>query len=90
MPIEKSIIYIKLANSPLAIEYKTKHSTNGDGIYHEAKSLVKVNTWLLVKAFSNKMSFIPHNRAVEILLDVHLLPTRFCPGLGGTRAQLSF
>ena len=59
MPIQNGIIYIKLAKSPLAIEGNAKHSTDGDGIYHGTESLVKVNTQLLVKAFSNKASFIP-------------------------------
>ena len=67
MPIEKCIIYIKLANSPLAIEFNAKHNTNGDEIYQGTESLVKVNARLLVKAFSNKASFIPCNR-----------PSRFC------------
>ena len=69
MPIEKNIIYIKLVNFPLAIERKTKHSTNGDVIYHRTKGLMKVNTPLLVKAFNNKASFIPCNRAVRISFD---------------------
>ena len=69
MPIEKDIIYIKLTNSPLVIECNAKHNTDSDGIYHETESLVKVNSWLLVKAFSNKVSFIPCKRAVEILFD---------------------
>ena len=59
MTIEKGIIYIKLAKSPLAIEGNAKHSTDGDGIYHGTKSLGKVNVQLLVKTFSNKASFIP-------------------------------
>ena len=49
MSIKKGIIYIKLANSSLSIECKTKHSTDDDGIYHGTKSLMKVNIWLLVK-----------------------------------------
>ena len=69
MPIE-GIIDIKLANSPLAIECNAKHSTDGDGIYYEIENLVKVDTRLLVKAFSNKASFISCNRAIEILFDV--------------------
>ena len=69
MPIEKDIIYIKLANSPLAIEFNAKHNTDGDVIYHGTESLMKVNSWLLVKAFSNKASFISCNRAVMILFD---------------------
>ena len=59
IPIEKDIIYIKLANSPLTIECNAKHSTNGDEIHHEIEILVKVNVRLLVEAFSNKVSFIP-------------------------------
>ena len=55
-----------------AIECKAKHSTDGDGIYHRTESLVKINVWLLVKAFSNNASFISCNRAVEILFDVKL------------------
>ena len=69
MPIEKGIMYIKLVNFPLAIECNAKHSKDGDGIYHGIESLVKVNARLLVKAFSNKASFILCNRVVEILFD---------------------
>ena len=69
MPIDKDIIYIKLANSPLAIEGNAKHSTDGDEIYHRTKSLVKINTRMLVKSFRNKASFIPCNRAIMILFD---------------------
>ena len=69
MPIEKDIIYIKLAKSPLAIEGNAKHSTDGDWIHHGAKSLMKVNAPMLVKAFSNKASFILCNRAIGILFD---------------------
>ena len=70
MPIEKGIIYIKLANSPLAIECNAKHGTNGDVIYYGTESLVKVNARLLVKGFSNKASFILCNKSVGILFDV--------------------
>ena len=66
MPIEKDIIYIKLANSSLSIECKTKHNIDNDEIYQGTKSLVKVNTRQLVKAFSKKVSFILCNRVVEI------------------------
>ena len=70
MPIEKSIIHIKLANSPLTIECNAKHSMDDDGIYHTGtESLMKVNAQLLVKAFSNKASFISCNRAVRILFN---------------------
>ena len=69
MPIEKGIIYIKLAKSPLAIEGNANLNTSGDGIYHRTESLMKVNARLLVKAFSNKASFIPCNRAFVILFD---------------------
>ena len=40
-----------------------------DEIYHGSESLVKVNTWLLVKAFRKKPSFILCRRAIEILFD---------------------
>ena len=69
MPIEKGIIDIKLANSPLAIEGNAKHSTNGDEIYHGTESLVKINARLLVKTFSNKESFMLCNRVIWILFD---------------------
>ena len=69
MPIEKDIIYIKLANSLLSIERKTKHNTYNDEIYQGTKSLMKVNARLVVKAFSNKVSFILCNRVVEIVFD---------------------
>ena len=58
MPIEKDIIYNKLANAPLKVKCNAKHSTNADQIYHEIASLVKVNDWLLMKVFSNNVSFI--------------------------------
>ena len=44
MPIEKGIIYIKLANDPLAMECNAKNNTEGEEIYHGTKSLMKVNT----------------------------------------------
>ena len=69
MPIEKDIIYIKLVNFPFAIEPKTKHGTDGDAIYHGTKGLVKVITWLLVKAFRNKMIVVSCNRVVRISFD---------------------
>ena len=59
-----------MAKSPLAIKDNAKNSKDGDEIYHETESLVKVNARLLVKSFNNKASFIPCNRAVEILFDV--------------------
>ena len=61
MPIEKGIIYFKLAKSPLAIEGNAKHNvdSDSDGIYHGTESLVKVNAQVLVKSFSNKASLIP-------------------------------
>ena len=67
MPIEKGIVDIKLANSLIAIECNAKHSMDCDRIYHG--SLMKINAWLLVKAFSNKASFIPCNRVVGILFN---------------------
>ena len=69
MPIEKDIIYIKLVNLPLTIECNAKHSTDGDEIYHETESLVKVNAQLLVKAIINRERFLPCNRVVGILFD---------------------
>ena len=69
MHVEKVVIEKKLAKAPLAMEYNAKHSTNGDGIYHGTTSLMKINTWLLVKAFSSKTSFISSNKAIEILFD---------------------
>ena len=68
MPIKKGIVDIKLAT--LVIECNAKHSMDGDEIYHGTKSLVKINARLLVKAFSNKASFIPCNSDVGILFDV--------------------
>ena len=65
--IEEGIIYIKLENSPLAIELKTKHRTNGDGIYHRTKSLMKFNTRLLVKPLAIRRALY---RAIE--------PSGFC------------
>ena len=69
MPIEKDIVDIKLTISPLAIECNDKHNTYDDEIYHETEILMKINARLLVKAFINKASFIPCNRAVGILFD---------------------
>ena len=69
IPIEKGVINIKLTKAPLAMECNAEHSTNGDGIDHGTKSHVKINIRLLVKAFSNKPSFIPSNRAIGILFD---------------------
>ena len=65
----KDVINIKLAKALLAMECNVEHSMDDDGIYHGTESLVKINTRLLVKAFSNKLSFIPSNRAIGILFD---------------------
>ena len=70
LSIKKDIIYIKLVNSPLKVECNPKHNTDGDWINHGTESLVKVNALLLVKAFSNNVSFIPCNRSVKILLNI--------------------
>ena len=70
MPIEKDIIYIKLAKASLAIEGNAKHNTDSDEVYQGIESLMKANARLLAKSFSNKVSFIPCNRAIEILFDV--------------------
>ena len=88
MPIEKCMIYIKLAKAPLAIEGNAKHSMNGDEIYHRTESLVKVNARLLVKAFSNKASFILCNRTVGILFDAkHPFVTHYIlPRSGGNQS----
>ena len=69
MPIEKGIIYIKLAKAPLAMECNSKNIINSDGIHHRTESLVKVNTRLFVKAFSNKPISILCSRAIGILFD---------------------
>ena len=69
MPIEKGIIYIKLAKVPFTMECNAKNHTNSDGIYHKAESLVKVNTKLLVEAFRNKSSFILCSIAIRIFFD---------------------
>ena len=69
MPVEKDVINIKLAKAPLAMECNAEHSMDGDEIDHETKILVKINTRLLVKAFSNKPGFILSNRAIGILFD---------------------
>ena len=67
MPVKIGIINIKLAKAALAMECNVKRNTDGDGIDHGTESLLKINTRLFVKAFSNKLSFIPSNRAIEIL-----------------------
>ena len=69
MPVEKDVINIKSAIAPLAMKCNAKHITNGDRIDHGTKSLVKISTLMLVKAFSNKLSFIPSNRAIMNLFD---------------------
>ena len=92
MPIEKDIVDIKLANSPLVIECNSKHNTDSDEIYQWTESLVKINAQLLVKAFSNKESFIPCNRAVEILFDVKqpFVAYYILPRSRGTRVHVLF
>ena len=69
IPIEKGVINIKLVKVPLVMECNAEHSTNGDGIDHGTESLIKINTRLLVKALSNKSSFILSNKAIRILFD---------------------
>ena len=52
MPIEKDNIGIRLAKALLVMECNTEHTMDSDGIYHGTESLMKINTRLLVKAFS--------------------------------------
>ena len=68
-PVDKGVINIKSMKVPLVIECNVEHSTDDDGIDHRIESLVKINTLMLVKAFSNKPIFIPSNTAIEILFD---------------------
>ena len=53
----------------LAMECNAKNCMDSDRIYHGTKSLMKVNTRLLVKAFSKRPSFILCSRAIGILFD---------------------
>ena len=69
MLVEKDVINTKLAKAPLVMECNAEQNADGDEIDYRTESLVKINTWLLVKAFSNKSSFIPSNRAIRILFD---------------------
>ena len=69
MPIEKGVINIKLAQALLGMECNAEHNKDNDGIDHGTESLMKINTRLLMKAFSNKSSFIPNNRTIRILFD---------------------
>ena len=69
MHIEKDVINIKLAKAPLALKCNAEHSMDDDEIDYRTESLLKINTQLLVKAFSKKLSFIPSNRAIGILFD---------------------
>ena len=52
------------------VDCNAKHSMEGDRIYQGIEIFVKVNTLLLVKAFTNKVSFIQCNRAFRILFNV--------------------
>ena len=69
MLVEKGVINIKMTKGPLSMECNAENSMDGDGVDHGTESLVKINTQLLMKAFSNKSSFTPSNRAIEILFD---------------------
>ena len=51
------------------MEGNAEHSTNDDEIDHGIESLMKINSRLFVKVFSNKLSFIPSNRIIGILFD---------------------
>ena len=50
MPVEKSVINIKLVKAPLAMEYNAEHSIDGDKIDHETFSLLKINTPLFYES----------------------------------------
>ena len=65
---------------------------DSDGIGHGTESLMKINTQLLVKAFSNKASFISSNRTIEIFFNVKnpFFATMFCPRLKRTRDRVPF
>ena len=87
----KSVIKIKLAKAPLAMECNVKHSTDNDEIDQWTEIPVKINAWLLVKTFRNKTSFIQSNRAIGTLFNAkktHLLPIMLCHRLGGMRDRV--
>ena len=65
----KSVINIKLAKAPLAMECNVKHNTDDDEIDQWTEIPVKINAWLLVKTFRNKTSFIQSNRAIGTLFN---------------------
>ena len=69
VPVEKDVINIKFTKAPLAMECNAENSMDGDEIDHRTESLMKINTRMLVKAFSNKLSFMPSNRAIEIFFN---------------------
>ena len=67
-------VNIKLAKARLAMECNVEHGMNGDRIDHGIKSLIQINTRLLLKSFSKKPSFIPSNKAIGILFDAKKNP----------------
>ena len=69
-----------------------EHSTNDDGIDHGSESLMKISARLLVKAFSNKLTFILRNRAIEILFDTKIPFVAYCflPQARGNERPSSF
>ena len=69
MSIEKSVVNIKLMNSPLVMKSNTQNSANSDWIDYWTKGFMEVNTRTLVKTFRNKMRLIAINRTIRMLFD---------------------
>lgn len=78
---------IKLLNGPTTGKSNCKNCANGwGGLDNRTKSLIVVESFLLVEAFRHKTGFVAFNRAIGMLEH----PIMFILGVGGTRVHVLF
>jgi hypothetical protein len=66
---KKDILNVQLTQRPTSSDSKRQQQMNSSRLDKWTESILKVKAIALFKSFSNKMSFIPLNRAISILLD---------------------
>jgi hypothetical protein len=69
-PIKKGIMDIQLINFPNTRNHNGENQPNSGLLNNMTKSLRIINTFLLIKAFSNQPSFVVLNVATYMTLDL--------------------
>jgi hypothetical protein len=69
-PMEKGIVDVNLVNFPIFHGGNGENSSYGDRLHNRAICFSIINTWLLMKDFSNKSRFITVYTSISLSLDL--------------------